>query len=117
MWIGAEAQWFPEYGVDLGPALNPPPASIDALRGSGGLYSRVFARGVVVVNPGTQARTVAPHGEIEIMQPVGGGALNDAANTAGWRIRWHRVGSFTVPAHGGVVYRAAHPSHSLLRVR
>jgi Hypothetical glycosyl hydrolase family 15 len=51
--IGSVAQWFPEYGVSLGPAVSPPPASIDALRVSGGLYARSFAHGVVVVNPGT----------------------------------------------------------------
>ena len=42
--IGTEPQWFPEYGVELGPALAPPPASIDALRTPSGLYVRRYAR-------------------------------------------------------------------------
>src|SRR5437764_10895725 len=49
--IGSEPQWFPEYGVNLGPALAPPPASIEALRVAGGLYVRRYARGLVAVNP------------------------------------------------------------------
>ena len=107
MWIGAEAQWFPEYGVELGPALAPPPASIAALRVAGGLYVRRYARGVVVVNPGSSARTLTFHEPVEVMHPAGGGALNDAASTAGWGLRWLRAKSVTVPPHGGAIYSGA----------
>jgi hypothetical protein len=106
MWIGAEAQWFPEYGVNLGPAVDPPPASIDALRGPGGLYQRRYARGVVLVNPGTQARTMSFPQGVEVMRPYGGGALSAGASTSGWGLRWPRVARVTVPAHGGVIYRS-----------
>ena len=107
MWIGAEPQWFPEYGVDLGAALTPPPASIDALRLGNGLYERRYMRGVVLVNPGTQARTIRPAQRIEVMRPYGGGGLNDSASTRGWGVRWQPTSSVTVPAHGGVIYRPA----------
>jgi hypothetical protein len=106
MWIGAEAQWFPEYGVDLGPASDPPPSSIDSLRQANGLYVRRYARGVVVVNPGISARAMTFHDPVEVMRPVGGGALNDAADTAGWGLRWRTTNVVRVPPHGGVVYRA-----------
>src|SRR5204863_1410931 len=43
--IGAEAQWFPEYAVELGRALTPPPSGIEALRVAGGLYVRRYEIG------------------------------------------------------------------------
>src|SRR5207248_1296786 len=45
--IGIVAQWFPEYGIDLGPAAGKLPASMRALRMASGLYVRRFRRGVV----------------------------------------------------------------------
>jgi hypothetical protein len=102
--IGQEAQWFPEYGVDLGPPLSPPPASVDALRAAGGLYARAYARGGVVVNPGDQPRQMRFPATVELVHPVGGGALDAAADTSGWGLRLERVSSIVVPAHGGAVY-------------
>jgi hypothetical protein len=102
MWIGAEAQWFPEYSVQLGPALSPPPARIDALRQPNGLYVRRYAHGVVVVNPGTRAARFGLATAMKLVRPIGGGALNGNADTRGWGLRLQRVtGSVTIPAHGG----------------
>jgi Hypothetical glycosyl hydrolase family 15 len=104
MWIGAEPQWFPEYGVDLGAPLAPPPANIEALRQPDGLYVRAYARGLVAVNPGSQAARLALATPMELVRPVGGGGLNGAASTSGWGLRRKPVrGSVTVPAHGGLV--------------
>jgi hypothetical protein len=104
MWIGQEPQWFPEYGVDLGPALGPPPVDIDALRVAGGLYERAYARGGVAVNPGGQSRWLAFHQPVRLVHPVGGGRLDAAAGTRGWGLRTQRVSAIRVPAHGGVVW-------------
>jgi hypothetical protein len=102
--IGQMPQWFPEYAVDLGPALGLPPARIDALRVAGGLYVRRYARGVVAVNPGGQDARLTLTGPMELVQPVGGGALDAGASTPGWGLRRQAVrGSVDVPAHGGVV--------------
>lgn len=102
--IGSEAQWFPEYGVDLGPPIAPLPATIDALRQPGGLYVRQFARGLVAVNPDAVPRSLVLHAPARLIRPVGGGALSDGADTRGWTLRSTRVaGSVSVPAHGGVV--------------
>jgi hypothetical protein len=102
--IGSEAQWFPEYGVDLGPATAPPPATIDALRQPGGLYVRQFARGLVAVNPDAAPRLLVLRAPARLIRPLGGGALGDGADTRGWGLRATRVfGSVSVPAHGGVV--------------
>jgi hypothetical protein len=104
MWIGDEPQWFPEYGVRLGPALSPPPASVDALRVPGGLYVRRYACGVVAVNPDTRAHTLSLARPMRLVVPVGGGALNATANTSGWGLLQRPVsGSVVVPPHGGAI--------------
>jgi hypothetical protein len=99
MWIGGEPQWFPEYGVQLGPAQ-----SADALRVPGGLYVRRYARGLVAVNPDTSTHALALPRPMRLVIPVGGGALDAAASTRGWALRLRRVsGSFTVPPHAGAI--------------
>jgi len=104
MWIGAEPQWFPEYGVDLGPALSPPPSNITDLRVAGGLYVRRYVQGEVVVNPGTAAASFTLSAPMRLVHAVGGGALNASADTRGWGLWLTPVsGAVTVPAHGGVV--------------
>ena len=41
---------------------------------------------------------------MELVRPVGGGALNAAADTSGWGLRLEPVnGSVSVPAYGGLV--------------
>ena len=101
--LGIEAQWFPEYGVRLGPAVGGVPTSIDALR-RGGLYVRQFERGVVAVNPGSSPASYRLAKPGSVVRPFGGGALGDQASTRGWGLRLARVsGSVSVPAHGGVV--------------
>lgn len=104
MWIGGEAQWFPEYGVDLGPAMAPPPANIDALRQPNGLYVRAYARGGVAVNPDTTLRRITFRNPVRLVRPYGGGALGGDATTAGWGLRLERETAIAVPAHGGAVW-------------
>jgi hypothetical protein len=102
--IGSEPQWFPEYGVDLGPALAPAPAKIDALRRPNGLYVRQYADGEVAVNPSGGALTIAVPAGAQLIRPVGGGALSAAASTRGWGLHRVRVsGHVPVPAHGAVI--------------
>ncbi len=102
--VGLEAQWFPEYGIDLGPALGSPPRSVDQLRQASGLYERRFERGLVAVNPGSRALSLKPAGPALLVSPVGGGALPADADVSDWRLREIPVSrSVTVPAHGAVV--------------
>jgi hypothetical protein len=106
--IGQMPQWFPEYGVRLGRALAPPPASVEALRTAGGLYVRRYARGLVAVNPDGRAHTLTLSRPARLVVPVGGGALNAATDTRGWGLQERPVrGSVVVPAHGGVVLLGA----------
>jgi hypothetical protein len=102
--IGSQAQWFPEYGVDLGPALTPPPASIDALRVAAGLYVRRYTRGLVAVNPDGRSHVLALSRAARRAEPIGGGAIGAGADTRGWRLRLVPVGRRAViPAHSGLL--------------
>jgi hypothetical protein len=102
--IGSEPQWFPEYGVDLGPALAPPPASIDALRVAGGLYVRRYARGLVAVNPDDRSHVLALSRAARRVVAIGGGALGAGGAARGWRLRLVPVGRrVDLPAHSGLV--------------
>jgi hypothetical protein len=102
--IGSEPQWFPEYGIDLGPALAPPPASVDALRMTGGLYVRRYGRGLVAVNPDNRSHVLTVSGPARRVQPIGGGALGPGGAPRGWRLRLVPVGRQVVlPAHSGLV--------------
>ncbi|MDQ6821495.1 MAG: putative glycoside hydrolase [Actinomycetota bacterium] len=106
--VGLEAQWFPEYGIDLGSALGSPPRSIDQLRQPNGLYERRFQRGFVTVNPGARALSLRLAAPALLVRPFGGGALPSDANVSGWGLREVPVsGSVTVPAHGAVVLMAS----------
>jgi hypothetical protein len=103
--IGGEPQWFPEYGLALGRAMAPPPASIDALR-VGGVYVRRYARGLVAVNPDVRAHALALARPMRLVTPVGGGVLDAGASTRGWGLRERSVsGSIVVPGHAGVILR------------
>jgi hypothetical protein len=108
--IGSEPQWFPEYGVDLGPALEPPPATVDALRVASGVYVRRYARGLVAVNPDGRSHALVLSRAARRVEPIGGGALGAGADTRGWRLRLvparRRV---VVPAHGGLVLITSAP--------
>ena len=46
---GIQVSWFPEYGIDLGAAVDPP-----GLRQDEGAFVRRFANGLVLANPGTR---------------------------------------------------------------
>jgi Hypothetical glycosyl hydrolase family 15 len=102
--VGLEAQWFPEYGIDLGSALSPPPRSIERLRQRSGLYERRFVHGLVAVNPSSRALSLRLAAPALLVHPVGGGALPANADVSGWRLRTIPVsGAVAVPAHGAVV--------------
>lgn len=98
--IGIAAQWFPEYGVNLGPAVTPLPSRIGALRTKTGVYVRRFKRGLVVVNPHGAAAKYSFTGALWRVTPHGGGALPANAHTRGWRLDRQEVrGSVTLGPH------------------
>jgi putative glycosyl hydrolase-like family 15 (GHL15) protein len=102
--IGSVPQWFPEYEVDLGPALVPPPASVGSLRVAGGVYVRRYARGLVAVNPEDRPGVLVLSRPARRVEPIGGGALGPGADTRGWRLRLVPVRRRVVlPPHSGLL--------------
>jgi hypothetical protein len=111
MELGYEPEWFAEYTLDLGAAVDTLPASIAAFRQPSGLYRRRFAAGIAVVNPtdapiATTAAALSGDGGAGSWAQavfVGGGELAADANASGTRVDTVPVTELTVPAHGGVV--------------
>jgi hypothetical protein len=58
--MGTRPAWFPEYGIDLGPAVDPLSSDIAAYWNPGwNVYVRHYAKGLVLVNPATSDQTVS----------------------------------------------------------
>jgi hypothetical protein len=111
--IGIAAQWFPEYGIDLGRALEPPAARIGSLLTPSGVYARRFAHGVVIVNPGEAAARYSFSGAMSLIEPHGGGVLPASASTDGWGLNRRTVSSpVTVRPHTADVLLKDHQAHS-----
>jgi hypothetical protein len=102
--IGITPQWFPEYGIRLGRPAARLPDRIGSDRTPAGAYVRRFARGLVVVNPGTAAARYSFPGRLSLVEPHGGGALPANASTSGWGLGRRMVtGSVVLAAHSAKV--------------
>jgi Hypothetical glycosyl hydrolase family 15 len=100
---GIEVDWFPEFGIDLGAAVDPP-----GLRQQDGAFLRRFANGLVAVNPGDTAVTLQLDGTYERVVPHGGGRVPDSGQLpAGWGLGETPVsGTLTLaPREGAVLIR------------
>lgn len=73
---GLDPEWFPEYRIVLGRALDPLPTAIAELYdATAGVYRRRFQNGEVFVNPGDSTRSVTLGGTFDRVVPSGGGAV------------------------------------------
>ncbi len=107
--IGFSPEWFPEYGIDLGRAVDPVPSSIEDLR-SQGAYARQYEKGLVVVNPGDVPVTYALHGSMYLVTPVGGGTVpDDGMIPPSWKLTYSQVSSVTLAPRSSAILVAAHP--------
>jgi hypothetical protein len=66
-------EWYPEWEIDLGAPVAAP-TNADALAWQG-VYRRDFAKGSVLVNPGTVAISVTLAVPMQRIDPQGGGAV------------------------------------------
>lgn len=97
--LGLEPEWFPEYDIDLGAALDPLPAAIDDLRQANGLYRRRYARGEVWLQPDPAAGPVAVSlGATRwLAAPQGGGFVPaDGVLPASWQVSYSPLTSITL---------------------
>lgn len=75
---GVNAEWFPEYGIDLGPALQPVATDVSQYAWNG-VYRRDFQKGIVLVNPGPNTVTLDLGQTYQNVTGNGGGVLTDAS--------------------------------------
>ena len=104
--LGLEPEWFPEYEIPIGSPLDPLPADIDNYLDPSGLYRRDYTNGLVLVNPGTVARTIDLGGTYYLATPSGGGLLPANADTSAWTVDYAPVTSVTLNPHQGAILLA-----------
>ena len=97
---GTTLEWYPEWQLDLG-APTGQPASVDALAWQG-VYRRDFAKGVVLLNPGTAPVSVTLEAPMRRVDPQGGGAVA-ADGSASGTLATSSVSSLALSAGSGVV--------------
>jgi hypothetical protein len=96
-------EWFPEYDLDLGPAVSPPPADIGTLLAADGVsYVRRFVNGLVVVNPTTNPTSVAFDGVYQRAVPAGGGPVSADGIPSG-SLTFESVDSVTLQPHTAAI--------------
>jgi hypothetical protein len=74
---GVNAFYYPEYQINLGPAVTPLASDVSQYLWNG-VYRRDFQNGMVLVNPGTTTITVNLPGTYQQVHATGGGVLTDA---------------------------------------
>jgi hypothetical protein len=81
---GQQIQWFPEYEIDLGAAVDPLPGQIAALLdATSNLYVRHYAKGRVLVNPGASTLSATFNTTYYQVTPQGGGTVATDGSTDG----------------------------------
>jgi hypothetical protein len=75
---GVNAEWFPEYSLNLGPAVTPLASNVSQYLWNG-VYRRDFQNGIVLVNPGPSTITVNLGRTMQNVTGTGGGVLTDAS--------------------------------------
>jgi hypothetical protein len=96
--LGDQPEWFPEYGVDLGPPLSAAPRQVSELyRADWGVYARQYARGLVLVNPANITRTIDVGGGYAAFEAVGGGVVPASADVREWHLNLSSATSVVLP--------------------
>jgi hypothetical protein len=97
---GIRVTWFPEYGLDLGAGIDPP-----GLRQDQGAFVRRFAKGLVVVNPGDTTLQYTLPVAMQLIRPIGGGAVPDSGGLPeAWSLHASQVTTLTLgPRHAAVL--------------
>ena len=73
---GLDPEWFPEYTVDLGAAIDPLPTGISSyFDPTWHVYVRHYAKGAVLVNPTGTSHAINLSGTYCRVNPIGGGPV------------------------------------------
>ena len=102
--LDTDPEWWPEYEIPIGGYTGGIPASVSALYDSAsGVYRRAYGNGLVLVNPGPSAHTVALGRTYYRATPIGGGFVPPSGSTTGWRVDYAAVTSVTLAAGQGAI--------------
>jgi putative glycosyl hydrolase-like family 15 (GHL15) protein len=101
---GLLVQWFPEYGIDLGPPADPLPADISAyFVPAYNAYARHYAKGIAIVNPGANSTGAFNlGGTFYLVVPSGGGIVPPNGIAPG-SLSYKAVQSLNLCAHCAAV--------------
>lgn len=96
-------EWYPEYGIALGAAVDALPANVDGYyQPAPGIYGRRFTRGMVLVNPSGSDLSVALGKTYTQVTPSGGGLVPADGSAPGTLVE-APVSSLTLHAHQAAV--------------
>ncbi|MHB8417613.1 MAG: putative glycoside hydrolase [Myxococcales bacterium] len=106
---GLSLQWLPEYGIDLGAAIDPVPANVSTLLDpTWNVYVRHYAKGLVLVNPSGSPATIDLGGTYYQATPQGGGPVPSDGSAPG-SLSYPGVSSVTLGADTAAVLLTTHP--------
>ncbi len=99
-----DIEWFPEYGIDLGPYTGGVPADVASLYiADWGVYRREYERGFVLVNPTDSARSIPDlDGIFRLAVAQGGGAVPENGVPSGV-LSFSEVTAVELPPYSGAV--------------
>lgn len=108
--VGIDAEWFPEYEIDIGTPAQPLASSVDSLLDpTWGVYRRDYGNGLVLVNPGPSTRSFDLGRTYYRANPQGGGIVPVLGRPPEWRVDYDRVSAITLAPHEGAVLLNQHP--------
>ncbi|HVS34819.1 MAG TPA: putative glycoside hydrolase [Gemmataceae bacterium] len=104
---GGGAQYFPQYGLNLGAPTTPLPSNVSSYLWNG-VYRRDFQNGIVLVNPGSATYTLNLGGTYQEVEGSGGGTLTDSqidanGNYIGGSLNYQNVSSVTLTGGSAVI--------------
>jgi hypothetical protein len=105
---GGNAQYFPEYQLNLGTATTPLPSNVSSYLWNS-VYRRNFQNGFVLVNPGGTTYTLNLGGTYQQVKASGGGVLSDSqidvhGNYIGGSLSYQNVSSVTLTGGSAAIF-------------
>jgi hypothetical protein len=105
---GGDAQYFPEYQLNLRTAVTPLPSDVSGYLWNG-VYRRDFQNGFVLVNPGDVTYTLDLGGNFQQVLAQGGGVLTESqidanGNYIGGSLTYQTVSSVTLTGGSAAIF-------------
>jgi len=106
-----EPEYFPEYDIELGSPLDELPTEIDGyFNAAWGLYSRRYANGLVLVNPGLNTQSIDLGGTYYLAQPSGGGLVPASGDISAWSVQYRPVNRIELAPNQAAILLNVTPS-------